>query len=177
MPEIKSPTCLVVDDDRLILSLVAEFLETSGYICSTAESAEDALELLARRSFMLMITDLRLGGMNGLELTKRVKKIHPDMPIIVMTGYIDDHSYDEAIEAGAADFLKKPFTMNEVKTRVGRVVRDARLMALLKKKEKAIEEVSTMMIAGLQDEAFQKIAALEAEIARLKESLFTGKAS
>lgn len=177
MTENKSPTCLIVDDDNLILSLVKEFLETSGYICATAISAESALKLLARRSFCLMITDLRLGGMNGLELTKRVKITHPDMPIIVMTGYIEDHSYDEAIEAGAADFLKKPFTMNEVKTRVGRVVRDARIMALLKKKERAIEEVSTMMIAGLQDEAYQKIAALEAEIARLKESVLSGKAS
>jgi len=174
--EIVPPTCLIVDDENLILTMVGEFLRCMGYLSSTATSAENALELLANAPFSLMITDMRMGGMDGLELTKLAKRSYPDMPIIVMTGYIDDHSYDEAIEAGASDFLKKPFTMNELKTRVVRVMRDAQIMELLKQKGKALEEVSTMMIAGLQEEAQQKFSLLEKEIAALKETMMTGKA-
>lgn len=177
MPNIEKTTCLIVDDDPMVLSVVKECLQSVGYTCAIAMSAENALDLLAESAFSLMITDLQMGAMDGIELTKRVKKSHPAMPIIVMTGYIDDHSYDEAIEAGAADFLKKPFTMNEIRTRVGRVVRDALIVGLLKKKEKDIEEISTMMIAGLQEEAHQKFVALEAEIARLKAEMLAGKVS
>jgi len=175
MLEKEGLSCLIVDDDSMILSLVRQFLQPMGYTCSIASSAESALELLEGKSFSLMITDLLMGGMDGLALTKHVKKLHPAMPIIVMTGFIDDHSYDEAIEAGAADFLKKPFTMNEIKTRVTRVMRDAQFIDVLKKKEKAMEEISTMMIAGLQDEAQKKLVLLEAEIARLKKAILIGK--
>lgn len=175
MPKIEEPTCLIVDDEPLILSLVKEFLQSIGYTCATALSAEHALELLSDNSFSLMMTDLQLGGMDGLELTKRVRKSHPTMPIIVMTGYTEDHSFDEAIEAGAADFLKKLFTMNEVRTRVSLVMREAQLMDLLKQKGRETEEISTMMIAGLQEEAQQRFVALEAEIARMRDSLLSCK--
>lgn len=175
MVEPERPTCLIVDDDSIILSVVKECLHAIGYSCSLAMSAENALDLLAEKSFCLMITDLQMGAMDGIELTKRVRKSHSAMPIIVMTGYIDDHSYDEAIDAGACDFLKKPFTMNEIRTRVNRVMRDAQFIDLLKQKEKAMEEISAMMINGLQEEAQQKFIALESEIARLKEEVFAGR--
>jgi DNA-binding response OmpR family regulator len=175
MPKIEEPTCLIVDDEPLILSLVKEFLQSIGYTCATALSAEQALELLSGNSFSLMMTDLQLGGMDGLTLTKLTKKTHPSMPIIVMTGYTEDHSFDEAIAAGAADFLKKPFTMNEVRTRVGLVMRESQLMDLLKQRGKETEEISTMMIAGLQEEAQQRFVVLEEEIARMKAELLSCK--
>ncbi|MFA7384110.1 MAG: response regulator [Desulfurivibrionaceae bacterium] len=175
MSESTNKTCLIVDDDQMILSTVEQCMETIGYSCSTAISAEDALKILAEKSFSLMITDLQMGGMNGIELTKLAKKAHPSMSIIAMTGYIDDHHYDEAIEAGASDFLKKPFTVNEIHARVERVARDAKFLELLKKKEKSMEEISTLMISGLQEEAQQKFADLEAKIVKLKEEIFASK--
>ncbi|HCC54972.1 MAG TPA: hypothetical protein DEQ20_08635 [Desulfobulbaceae bacterium] len=175
MIENTNHTCLIVDDDNMILSVVKQCLETIGYTCATAISAEDALKILDEASFSLMITDLQMGGMNGIELTRLTKKVYPSMSIIAMTGYIDDHHYDEAIEAGASDFLKKPFTINEISARVERVARDAHFLELLKKKEKSMEEISTMMIAGLQEEAKQKFAALEAEIVQLKEAILSCK--
>ena len=73
MPETKILNCLIVDDDSMILSVVKECLQAIGYTCSLAMSAENALELLAEKSFSLMITDLQMGVMNGIELTKRKK--------------------------------------------------------------------------------------------------------
>jgi len=79
-----------------------------------------------------MITDIVLPEMNGLELTKKAKNLKPQMAIIIATGYIDVFSYDEAIEAGASDFLKKPFTVKELTARAKhvKIVEEMRNLAL-----------------------------------------------
>jgi diguanylate cyclase (GGDEF)-like protein len=91
-----------------------------------------ALELVGTESFDIMITDIVLPEMNGLELTKKAKKVKPRMAIIIATGYIDAFSYDEAIEAGASDFLKKPFTVKELTARAKhvKIVEEMRNLAL-----------------------------------------------
>jgi DNA-binding NtrC family response regulator len=162
--------CLIVDDDELILSVAAKCLTDQGYSCVTAVSGESALSLLAEAPFSVMVTDIAMNGMTGLELTRRAKAQYAAMPIVIMTGFADEYSYDEVIAAGAADFLRKPFSMKELETRVARVTRDAELVSEVKKKGKDLEEVSNLMIAGLQEEALAKVKALEAEINRLKET-------
>ena len=161
--------CLIVDDEPMMCLLISDFLGSLGYQCVTAKSGEAAMEILAGAPFDIMITDIMMGGMTGIELTKKAKKLYESMPIIVMTGFSDEYSYDEVIDAGAADFLKKPFSMKELDTKLARVLRDVHLMAMLKKKGKELEEVSTLMIAGLQEEALKKVERLEEEIRRLKE--------
>ena len=116
-----------------------------------------------------MITDIQMPGMTGIELTKAVKKLYEDLPIIVVTGFVEEYSYDEVIEAGAADFIRKPFSILELETRMARIIRDANLLAVIKKRGKDLEAVSTLMIAGLQEEAYEKVEALREEIKRLKE--------
>jgi len=172
---MESKTCLIVDDERLILTMISDCLSNLGYTCTTATSAENALKILIHSSFDIMITDIQMAGMTGIELTRDAKQLYPTMPIIVMTGFTEEYSYDEVIEAGAADFLKKPFSMKELDTRVARVIRDMKLMALLKQKGKDLEEVSTLMIAGLQEEALKKITTLEEEIRHLKEENYSKK--
>lgn len=166
---MENKTCLIVDDEPLIRTLISECLGNQGYTCVTATSAEEALKILVQSSFALMITDIQMAVMTGIELTREAKQLYPAMPVIVMTGFTEEYSYDEVIDAGAADFLKKPFSLKELDTRVARVLRDVKLVSLLKKKGKDLEEVSTLMIAGLQEEALKKIATLEEEIKHLKE--------
>lgn len=120
-----------------------------------------------------MITDISMFELDGIELTKKAKQLYPDMPTIVMTGFMDEYTYDHAIEAGAADFLKKPFTHKEIVTRIARVMRDAEVLAQLKEKEKRIESMSTEMISGLQEESQMKLEELKEEIKRLREQLAT----
>ncbi len=163
--------CLIVDDEDLILQLLSTFLRLEGYICTTATSGEAALDMLNSEPFDIMITDVAMHAMNGIELTKKAKDLYFDMPIIIMTGFLDEYTYDGAIEAGASDFLKKPFTPKEMLTRITRVMRDANIVASLKHKGKITEAISTEMIAGLEEESQEKIEELEKEVKNLKEQL------
>src|SRR4030043_566695 len=109
---------IVVDDDERLLEIFKTALSFKGYQCKTASSAESALELIKKTSFDIMLTDIRMPGTEGFELTRKAKKIRPDMAVIIMTAYAEEFSYDNAIKAGASDFIKKHFTLNELMVRI-----------------------------------------------------------
>jgi two-component system cell cycle response regulator len=117
---------LIVDDDVAIRESMNEFVDMSGYRASTAMSAEEALEKLGGGDIDVVITDIMLPGMDGLELTDRIKKNH-DIDVIVMTGYSGDYSYEEAISKGASDFVFKPVRFEELLLRLRRVLKERRL--------------------------------------------------
>jgi len=109
---------LIVDDDVSFLEMIRNGLSLKGYHCETAENATSALELVSENTFHSMITDVMLPDMIGFELTEKVKKLKPEMVVIIMTGFIDDFSYKDATEAGASDFIKKPFSLKELIARI-----------------------------------------------------------
>lgn len=115
---MENKTVLIVDDDALMRDLLSRWFTGQGYDCTAVPDAGKAMEFLEDRPFDLMVTDVRMPGMRGLELTERARLLRPDMLIIVMTGYSEDFSYDEAIQAGASDFIKKPFTLQELMVRI-----------------------------------------------------------
>ncbi len=117
---------LVVDDDQAIRDSMTEFLGLSGFHAEMAASAEEALELISRQPVDVIITDIMMEGMNGLELTDRVKKEY-DIDVIVMTGYSDDYSYEEAVRIGASDFVFKPIRFEELLLRLKRVLKERSL--------------------------------------------------
>ena len=117
---------LIVDDDAAIRDSMYEFVEMSGYHSSTADSAEVALEMLDQNGADVVITDIMLPGMDGLELTDRIKKNY-DIDVIVMTGYSGDYSYEEAISKGASDFVFKPVRFEELLLRLRRVLKERQL--------------------------------------------------
>jgi diguanylate cyclase (GGDEF)-like protein len=109
---------LVVDDDSLILETLREGLSSRGYLCETAVDATTALEVISKRHFHSIVIDINLPDINGFELTGKVKKLIPDVAVIIMTGFIEDFSYDDAMQAGASDFIKKPFSVKELIVRI-----------------------------------------------------------
>ncbi len=117
---------LIVDDDVAIRESMNEFVDMSGYMASTAVSAEEALEKLDNEDIDVVITDIMLPGMDGLELTDRIKR-NFDIDVIVMTGYSGDYSYEEAISKGASDFVFKPVRFEELLLRLRRVLKERRL--------------------------------------------------
>ena len=127
----KRSSVLIVEDDQSMLNILTEGLSINGYYCETAPNAEEALNLLGKTSFDIVITDIALSGTTGLALTAAVKQLHPDTIVITMTGYIDDFNYDEAIEAGASDFIKKPFTLKELMARIKHAKRQEQTRGLL----------------------------------------------
>lgn len=117
---------LIVDDDLGVSDSMKEFIEMAGYDAVKADNAEDALEYLKKTPVQIIITDILLPGMNGLELTDLVKKDY-DADIIVMTGYSEEYSYAEAIGKGASDFVFKPVRYEELLLRIKRVINERQL--------------------------------------------------
>ena len=117
---------LIVDDDAAIRDSMLEFISRSGYNAQTAASAEEAIELLKSTRVDLVITDIMLPGQNGLQLTDLIKQNY-DIDIIVMTGYSENYSYEEAINKGASDLVFKPFRFEELILRLKRVLKERQL--------------------------------------------------
>ncbi len=123
---------LIVDDDDTIRYLMKEFMETVGYQAETAAEAQEALRLLEERIFEVVVTDIMMPGMDGLELTEVIKERF-DTEVIVMTGYSGDYSYEEAVDKGASDFVFKPVRFEELLLRIKRVLRERHLRKELQK--------------------------------------------
>ncbi len=117
---------LIVDDDDAIRDSMREFIEISGYHTFSASSAEMALEILRSNAIQVVITDIMLGGMDGLELTDKIIRDY-DADVIVMTGYSGDYSYEEAINKGASDLVFKPVRFEELLLRLKRVLKERHL--------------------------------------------------
>jgi len=114
---------LIVDDEVGVRDSMQEFIEMAGFKPAIASSAEEAIELIRSNSIQVIITDIMLPGMGGLELTRLVKKEY-DADVIVMTGYSGDYSYEEAINMGASDFVIKPVRLEELLLRLKRVLKE-----------------------------------------------------
>ena len=140
---------LIVDDDEAIKNSVEEFLIIQNYKVRSAGNAQQALDILQIFNADIVITDITMQGMDGLELTKKIKsKYHAD--VMVMTGYSAEYSYEEAVKAGASDFIFKPFRFEELELRISRVLRESEIkqerVNLLKKLEKlAITDALTKL--------------------------------
>lgn len=101
---------LIVDDEPAIRSLAAKVLLQSGAACQMAGSAEEALQRIGREPFDVVVIDIRLPGLSGLELARRLKQREPDTALLMLTGMSDPQSVIAAMQAGAADYVTKPFT-------------------------------------------------------------------
>lgn len=99
---------LVVDDEAIVRESIRDWLKDSGYQVSVAESGEEALKLIQDENFGVMILDLRLPGMNGIDVLKKVKVLKPDIKSIVITAYPTMLTQEEATRLGAIDYLVKP---------------------------------------------------------------------
>lgn len=100
---------LVVDDDMAIRTMVGEVLTDEGYEVTIASSAEEALQAFRKGGYGLVLTDIRMGGMSGVELLKEIKLIDSVVHVIIMTSYASIDSAVAVIKAGAYDYLIKPF--------------------------------------------------------------------
>jgi len=117
---------LIVDDEEAVRNTMNEYIQAAGYDSEAVSCAEEALELMAKDHFQVIITDIMLPAMGGLELTKTIRK-NKDTDVIVMTGYADDYSYEGAINVGASDFVIKPVRLEELLLRLKRVLKEREL--------------------------------------------------
>jgi CheY-like chemotaxis protein len=104
-------TILLVDDNPDITSVLAEILQVKGYAVHAANSGAEGLLLMREHPVDLLLTDIRMPGMNGLELSRAARKIYPDLFIIFMTAYVADDLIQQAMAEGVKTVLTKPLDM------------------------------------------------------------------
>jgi two-component system cell cycle response regulator len=133
---------LIVDDDLSVRNTMDEYIANAGFSTLAASSAEEALELIEKNEFAVVITDIRLPGMGGLELTKVIKQKNGS-DVIVVTGYSDDYSYEEAINIGASDFVIKPVRLEELLLRLRRVLNERQLSSERTRMMQKLQKLAT----------------------------------
>jgi diguanylate cyclase (GGDEF)-like protein len=133
---------LIVDDDPGIQENIREYIGEAGYTSHVASSAEDALSMLRQNTYHVVITDIKLPKMGGLQLTQKIKKDSLS-EVIVMTGYSDDYSYEEAINMGASDFVIKPVRLDELLLRLKRVLKEQQMAEERARMLEKLQELAT----------------------------------
>ena len=118
---------LIVDDDEAMRDACRQVLAPEGFVLDEAVSGDAAMEALRRESFDLMILDLKMPRVDGMEILRRIQHESPDTAAIVITGYPSVESAVAAMKLGAADFLPKPFTPDVLRLTVRRTLRGARM--------------------------------------------------
>ena len=113
---------LIVDDEKNIRLTLSQALETLDAQIDVAANGEEALTKLKEKEFGLILLDIRMPGMDGMEVLRRVREIRPDIRVIIITAYGTVESAVEAMKLGAVDFLQKPFDPEEIRELVSRVM-------------------------------------------------------
>ena len=124
---------LCVDDDPGIRELLYEIITRLGHSTITAVDGIDALEKLADEHFDIVVTDISMPRMDGIELIRKIKTDFEEVDIIVITAYEMTYKYTDIIALGASDFISKPFNVNELEAKLNRILRERRLRDGLKR--------------------------------------------
>src|ERR1700735_3237311 len=121
-------TCLVVDDESHLRQAIRRLMESEGFVCEEAASAEAALAVLAKRPVSVILSDVRMPRMDGLTFLREVRARYPDTAVVMITAVADVDVAVSCLALGAMDYLMKPFHLDEVRARVGQVLEKRRLV-------------------------------------------------
>ena len=156
---------LVVDDDRNIRRMIAAAFDTSGYHVSEADSAEQALKRYTETSPDLVLSDVRMAGMNGFGLLTELKQLNPTLPVIMMTAFASIADAVEAMRHGAYDYLPKPFTAEHIRRVVARALELQSLRAENRTLRTRLERLSQPLPLLTLGSQSRKLAELAAQVA------------
>ncbi|MGO3784976.1 MAG: sigma-54-dependent transcriptional regulator [Pseudoalteromonas prydzensis] len=153
-------TILVVEDDAGLREALIDTLEMSGIDCVAADSAEQAMVLLKKESFSLVVSDVQMGAMSGLDLLRSINLNHPDLPVLMMTAYATIDDAVEAMRLGAIDYMAKPFAPEVLLNMVSRylpepeketdgpIVADPSSIQLLELASRVAKSDASVMVLG-----------------------------
>ncbi len=164
---------LIAEDERPLRALLFEELQESGREIRLAANGLEALDLLKEEKFDLLITDIKMPGMSGIELLKEAKRLQPHLLVIIITGYATLESAIEALKEGAYDYIRKPFSLEELKVSVdnacARILLERENQRLLQDLKKAYERLKEVSVAAQEGEGL--LSELE-RLARLRQEGF-----
>lgn len=137
---MQEPThILIVDDDQAVRDVLSEGLESSGYKCETACDGTEGLEKLRKNGFELVVSDIDMPEMDGVQLLQEIRKTRPDTEIIMLTGVVDVDVAIQSMRLGACDYITKPFNLAEVRITVERAIEKRRLILENREYQKNLE--------------------------------------
>ena len=137
----KKANILVLDDEKVVLESVSRILEGEGYRVLTCQRGHEAVEALKKEQFDILITDLKMPGMDGLQAMETVLEIDPDISVIMFTAYATVDSAVKAMKQGAVDYIRKPFTPDQLSELVAKVMAKRREMFEKRYREDTFAEV------------------------------------
>ena len=168
-------TILIVDDEKNYLVVLEALLSPEGYEIVTSEKAQEALRVIQEADVDLVLTDMKMPGMSGMELLEEAKKIKPEVPVIMMTAYGTIEMAVEAMKKHAYDYITKPFRNEELKLTIRKALDNYRLLKENRRLSEALtERYGYRNIVG-KSKPMQKVYDLIAKVAQSKASvLITG---
>jgi two-component system, NtrC family, response regulator AtoC len=139
---------LVVDDEQDLLELLVRRLKRKGFDVDSAGTAEDALELVKKNEYDIGVYDIRLPGMDGIELLKETKKVQPDIEVLILTGHGTIDTAIEAMKVGAFDYITKPYNLSELELTIGKAAENKALKEKNDSMKKIIAQHNGFNIIG-----------------------------
>jgi len=168
MPE-RTARILIIDDDKQICVILADLVKKEGFEALTAYEGEKALKIVRSEDPDLMLVDMMLPGMDGMEVMRQVKEIVPELPVVFITAHADARGAVNAIKAGAHDYLSKPFDNHEVIRVVHRALAERELKLKVRHLSSQISNLPLKEKMGPSD----AVARLISEVNRVAESNFS----
>jgi DNA-binding NtrC family response regulator len=164
---MKKKSILIVDDDQSMKSALLESLESCGYDAHAVENGYDALAIFKQKKFDLVLTDMKMPGMTGIEVLKAVKNMSSETPVIVITAYGTVNTAVEAMKEGAAEFIMKPFSLDDLESAVKNVL-------LVSSQETAPSEDTPPVASKIitKDPKLMSIMEMLRNVAKSKSSIF-----
>ncbi len=175
-PDEKKANVLIVDDEKDICKALSILLTKEGYSVKEAYNGEEALELIKKENFDVVMTDIRMEKVDGFEVLRQTQKISPETSVIMMTAFASVGSAVEAMRAGAADYITKPFINDEIRLTIRRLIesRNLQMENLILRQELSQRPPAFTNIIGTSD-AIQKIFSIMEKVIPSKSNiLITG---
>lgn len=168
MSDVKA-SILVIDDETIVQESCKRILVPAGYRLESASTGQEGLGKLGESAYDLVITDLKMPGISGMDALKKIKHDNPDIGIIMITGYATTETAVEAMKLGAFDYLPKPFTPDELMATVANALDKKKLLLETKHLEKAYRDAAAAISSSLNlNEVLDLIAKSVVSLLKLK---------
>ncbi len=113
---------LIVDDDLAVRTVITRKMQSSGYTCIAVSNGNEALETISTQTFDLVLLDIKMPGPSGIEVLPQIVSKYPEVGVVMITAVDDTRTAVEAMQMGACDYITKPFSLEELSTKIGHAI-------------------------------------------------------